>query len=47
MSGDVDQPEDREWLELHRLPVLAKPFELASVDAILRTLLSGEQRRLG
>ncbi|HWP37985.1 MAG TPA: response regulator [Gemmatimonadales bacterium] len=47
MSGDVDEPADREWLELHRLPVLPKPFELAAVDAMLRTLPSDAQRRLG
>ena len=47
MSGDLDEEADREWLELHRLPTLPKPFELAQVDRILLTLVSDERRRLG
>ncbi|MBI3982442.1 MAG: response regulator [Gemmatimonadetes bacterium] len=47
MSGDVSEPADREWLELHHLPALAKPFELAQVDGVLKSLLADEQRRLG
>ena len=47
MSGDLEEEADREWLELHQLPTLPKPFELAHVDRILATLTPDERRRLG
>ena len=47
MSGDLEDVDDREWLELHQLPTLPKPFELAQVDRVLDALASGERRRLG
>jgi CheY-like chemotaxis protein len=47
MSGDVGDPADKEWLELHHLTVLAKPFELSQVDGILQALVVDERRRLG
>ena len=47
MSGDLEDPGDKEWLELHRLPTLPKPFELAQVDRALAALVADERRRLG
>ncbi|MBI4499567.1 MAG: response regulator [Gemmatimonadetes bacterium] len=43
MSGD---PEDQqEWLEMHNLPVLAKPFELARVFGMIDMLTAAERRQ--
>jgi CheY-like chemotaxis protein len=47
MSGDLEDAGDREWLELHRLPTLSKPFELSHVDVALHALVADERRRLG
>ncbi len=38
MSGDPDAEEHTDWLVLHNLPVLAKPFTLHEVFALVETL---------
>jgi len=43
MSGD---PEDQqEWLAMHNLPVLSKPFELARVFGMIDMLSAAERRQ--
>ena len=38
MSGDPDAEDHTDWLPLHNLPVLAKPFTLDEVFALVETL---------
>ncbi len=38
MSGDPDSNEYRDWLALHDLPVLAKPFRLHDMRRIIAML---------
>ncbi|MEE8116608.1 MAG: response regulator [Gemmatimonadales bacterium] len=38
MSGDPDAEDHTGWLALHNLPVLAKPFTLDEVFALVETL---------
>jgi hypothetical protein len=41
MSGDVLNPDLREVAEARGIPLLAKPFDIASVDGVIRSLLDG------
>jgi CheY-like chemotaxis protein len=41
MSGDVLNPELREVAEARRVPLLAKPFDIGSIDRVIRSLLAG------
>jgi hypothetical protein len=41
MSGDVLNPELREVAEARGVPLLAKPFDIGSVDRVIRSLLAG------
>ena len=46
MSGDPDADEEQEWLTMYRLPVIAKPFELARVfEMVERLCLEAERRQ--
>lgn len=45
MTGDPEAEDHNEWLELHDLPVLMKPFELAQLEALLRAITAGERWR--
>lgn len=45
MTGDPEAEDHNEWLELHNLPVLMKPFELAQLEALLRAITAGERWR--
>lgn len=45
MTGDPQAEDHNEWLELHDLPVLMKPFELAQLEALLRAITAGERWR--
>jgi len=45
MSGDPDAEEEQEWLMLYRLPVIAKPFELARVYDMVERLCAEAERR--
>jgi two-component system response regulator MprA len=45
MTGDPLAEDHNEWLELHDLPVLMKPFELAQLEALLRAITAGERWR--
>lgn len=45
MSGDPDAEEEQEWLTLYRLPVIAKPFELARVFEMVEWLCAEAERR--
>lgn len=38
-SGDPDAPDHRDWIALYALPVLAKPFELTEVVAVVANRL--------
>ena len=44
MSGDPDAQDHEDWLGLHDLPVLTKPFEIEQI-ADLITRLTAEERR--
>lgn len=39
-SGDPDAPEHREWLQMHALPILPKPFELDYVLDVVAARLA-------
>ena len=41
MSGDILNPELRQFAEDRGVRLLAKPFDIATVDAIVRTLIGG------
>jgi len=45
MSGDPEGDDERDWLELYRLPVIPKPFELAQVYQMVEFLSAEERRR--
>lgn len=45
MTGDPEAEEHNEWLELHDLPILMKPFELGQLEALLRALIADERRQ--
>lgn len=45
MTGDPEAEDHNEWLELHDLPVLMKPFELSQLEALLRAITAGERWR--
>ncbi len=45
MSGDPDAEDHEDWLTLHRLPVIPKPFELATLLSLIERLVSDVQRR--
>ncbi len=42
MSGDLEAHED--WLSMHDLPVIPKPFELTQVLDLIRRLTASERR---
>jgi len=44
MSGDPDAEDHEDWLDLHDLPVLTKPFEIDQVTDLI-TRLTAEERR--
>lgn len=39
MSGDIDDPDQRAWIEANDVPVLAKPFELSDAVRLVERLL--------
>lgn len=45
MSGDAEGDDEREWLEMYRLPVITKPFELAAVIRMVEALAATDERR--
>lgn len=45
MSGDPDAEEQASWVAHHGVPVLAKPFGLAQVHAIVEQLMRPGPRR--
>jgi len=45
MSGDPEGDDEGEWLRLYRLPVIAKPFELAQVFGMIEFLCAEERRQ--
>jgi two-component system response regulator MprA len=45
MSGDPEGEDHYEWLQLYRLPVIAKPFELARVFEMIEFLCADERRQ--
>ncbi len=45
MSGDPDADDQQEWLQLYRLPVLGKPFELDRVFQMVDMLSAAERRQ--
>lgn len=45
MSGDPDAEDHGDWLTLHRLPVIPKPFELASLLSLIEHFVNNAQRR--
>jgi DNA-binding NtrC family response regulator len=45
MSGDPDGEDEQDWLQLYRLPVIAKPFELAHVFEMVEFLCAEERRQ--
>lgn len=47
MTGDPEAEDHNEWLKLHDLPVLMKPFELAQLESLVRTMAPEERRRSG
>ena len=47
MSGDVLNPQLREFVQAHGVGLLAKPFDLATVQRTLDSVLAGEGSALG
>jgi DNA-binding response OmpR family regulator len=45
MTGDIEAEEHHDWLRLHDLPILRKPFELAELEQLVRVVASREQGR--
>lgn len=40
MSGDPESEEHKEWLDLHDLPVVWKPFELPDIIRLVERLMA-------
>jgi DNA-binding NtrC family response regulator len=45
MSGDPDAEDEQDWLQLYRLPILSKPFELARIFEMVEFLCAEERRQ--
>jgi two-component system response regulator (stage 0 sporulation protein F) len=45
MSGDPDGDDGHDWLEIYRLPVISKPFELTRVFQMVEFLAAEERRQ--
>jgi DNA-binding NtrC family response regulator len=43
-SGDPEAPEHRDWLQMHALPILPKPFELDYVLDVVAARLAVPRR---
>jgi len=46
MSGDVETPEIADWVALHRIPVLEKPFGRAALLAAVEAVPVSLRRRV-
>ena len=38
MTGDLEAEDHYDWLKVHDLPILMKPFELKELQALLSTM---------
>ncbi len=45
MSGDPEAPDHEEWLALHDVPVVIKPFALGDIVQTVQHLLAPDRRR--
>jgi DNA-binding NtrC family response regulator len=44
MSGDPDAQDHEDWLNLHDLPVLTKPFDIQQITDLITRLAADERR---
>jgi DNA-binding response OmpR family regulator len=40
MTGDIEAEDHHEWLRIHQLPILHKPFELAELETVVKQVAS-------
>jgi two-component system response regulator (stage 0 sporulation protein F) len=45
MTGDPEAEDHYEWLEINQLPILMKPFEFSQLEALLRSVVGGQEEQ--